>query len=377
MGTHVRLCNARSLPALALALAVVVVLGTASCTVGGGGSADGGGGANDGAVLDTAKAIEVPIVAEQGGALGFVTDDYALRVTFPLDTLSSDTTLAVTPLTQAPGQDGKTVVAGFDLVEKATGKGPEVTGPVWIEMVVPQELGEGFSLVSYNEDGTYEVLPTRVKSKKGVSSVIGFTTHFSPVGGRDVGKDAADKARDRFDDYNWVVWVRGQASGQNGPIEQTVYLTLRAVNGSGDIAGDYAGDAQIKSTNTGNIGGMEMTSPQEGKGAAKITLTDGDPLASLTPEDPLASLEPDPLAPLTPPDLPSWWGTGSITMSAVSVAGYAEGHMGGYGGSTGVENQSNLPVTLQVTGTQVSMDVSGLPIGKATFKGFVRGEGRK
>ncbi|MGZ4520972.1 MAG: hypothetical protein ACXVXW_11230 [Mycobacteriaceae bacterium] len=52
----------------------------------------------------------------------------------------------------------------------------------------------------------------------------------------------------------------------------------------------------------------------------KITLTDGDPLASLTSEDPLAPLTEDPLAPLTPADLPSWWGTGSITMSAMAVA---------------------------------------------------------
>lgn len=360
-----------------LCVVLGVALGTTSCkTPDTGGSADGGKGMA--AVADTAHAVEASIVASDGGMIGLKTDEYVARVTFPLDALATDTVLVATPLTRAPGQDDKTLVKGFQLEAKGTGAGPELSCPAYIEMVVAQELPEGFSLVSYKPDGSFAVLPTKVKVGKGVSAVFALAPHFSPLGGRDVGKDAADKARDQFSDFDWVVWVRGKASGTNGPLQQTVYLTMRAVNTGGDIAGDYTGDAQIMSTNEGDFGPMKATSPQTGKSdSVKITLTEGDPLATLTPEDPLAPLTEDPLAPLTPADLPTWWGSGSITMSAMAVTGSASGYIGGYGGSGATKDTSTLPVTLQVTGTQVSMEVSGLPIGKATFKGHVIGQGKK
>ncbi|HEX9094395.1 MAG TPA: hypothetical protein VF902_10495, partial [Coriobacteriia bacterium] len=375
--------DARARGLALLAFAVLASLAMSACTssggagAGGGGGSGGSGGAGTKAVLDTAKAVEASIVTSDGGMIGLKTDEFVARVTFPLDALATDTVLVATPLTQAPGQDDKTLVKGFQLEEKGTGAGPKLAYPAYIEMVVAQELPEGFSLVSYKPDGSFDVLPTKVKVGKGVSAVFALAPHFSPMGGRDVGKDAADKARDQFSDYNWVVWVRGKASGSNGPLQQTVFLTMRAVNGGGDIAGDYTGDAQIMSTNTGNFGPMKTDSTQTGKSdSVKITLTEGDPLAPLTPQDPLAPLTEDPLAPLTPADLPSWFGSGSITMSAMAVKGSASGYIGGYGGAGPTKDTSTLPVTLQVTGTQVSMDVSGLPIGKATFKGYVIGQGK-
>lgn len=368
-------------------LCLVVVVATAGliagCTGGpgaGGASGAGGPGATK-PVLDAANAVEASIVTSDGGTIGLKTKDYVARITFPLDALATDTVVVATPLTQAPGQDDKTLLEGFDIADKATGKGPALSVPAYVEMVVAKELPEGFSLVSYKEDGTYDVLPTKVKVGKGVSAIFAVVPHFSPLGGRDVGKDKAGKARDQFSDYDWVVWVRGKASGNNGPLKQTVYLTMRAVNSGGDIAGDYKGDAQIMSTNDGYIGPMKTSSPQTGKSdSVNITLTEGDPLSSLTPEDPLSPLEPDPLdgATLTPDQqMPRWFGSGSITMSAMSVSGYASGYIGGYGGSGGTKNTSTLPVQLTVEGTQVSMDVSGLPIGKATFKGYVIGQGKK
>jgi hypothetical protein len=361
---------------LSVALTTLAVA-SAGCGSFGGSGASGGGSAPT-AVPDTAKAVEAAIVAADGGSIGLKTADYVARVTFPLDALATDTVVVATPLTQAPGQDDKTIVKGFQLEEKGTGSGPTLSCPAYVEMVVAKELPEGFSLVSYKPDGSFDVLPTKIKVGKGVSAIFALASHFSPVGGRDVGKAAADKARSAFSDYNWVVWVRGQASGSNGPLQQTVYLTMRAVNAGGDIAGDYTGDAQIKSTNTGNFGPMDTNSTQTGKSdSVKITLTAGDPLADLTPQDPLAPLEEDPLAPLTPAEMPRWWGSGSITMSAMAVAGSASGHVGGYGGSGPTKDTSTLPVTLTVSGTEVSMDVSGLPIGKATFKGYVVGQGKK
>jgi hypothetical protein len=379
MSSHSKDVGTRGLALLALA--ILASLAMSACTSSGGSGTAGGSGPATGVatqpVLDTAKAVEASIVTSDGGMIGLKTDEYVARVTFPLDALATDTVLVATPLTAAPRQDDKTLVKGFQLEEKGTGAGPALSVPAYIEMVVAKELPEGFSLVSYKPDGSFDVLPTKVKVGKGVSAVFALASHFSPVGGRDVGKAAADKARNEFSDYNWVVWVRGKASGSNGPLTQTVYLTMRAVNTGGDIAGDYTGDAQIMSTNEGNFGPMKTSSPQTGKSdSVKITLTEGDPLAPLTPEDPLAPLTEDPLAPLTPPDLPSWFGSGSITMSAMSVQGTASGQIGAYGGTGQTKDTSTLPVTLQVTGTQVSMDVSGLPIGKATFKGYVVGQGK-
>jgi len=332
-------------------------------------------------VPDTAKAVEKAITAAEGGVIGLKTADAVIRVTFPGDSLAKDTVVVATPLTTAPGEDDNTVVKGFLLEEKGTGAGPKLNSPAWIEMVVAKKLTDADALVAYASDGTFEVLPTRIKARDGASAIVAFTKHFSPVGGRNVGKDKAGKARDQFSDFNWVVYINNKQSATYGPLTQTIKLTLRAVNTGGDIAGDYTGKATIVSSNTGNIGPMETTSPQTGKSdSVKITLTEGDPLASLTPEDPLAPLEPDPLAgvTLTPgQSMPSWWGTGSITMSAMAVKGSASGHIGGYGGSGQTKNTSTLPLEMFVEGTQVRLQVSGLAPGSMTFTGFVRGEGKK
>lgn len=359
--------------ALVAALAVVLAF-VASCSPSkGGGSGYGTGGAGAAkatAVSDTAKAVEAPIVAAEGGVIGLKTEEAVVRVTFPGEALANDATIVATPLKTAPGQDDGTVVKGFLLEEKGTGAGPKMNGPAWIEMVVAKELTDADSLVAYNADGTYEVLPTRIVSKDGVSSLLAFTTHFSPIGGRNVGSGKSKKARDKFRDFDWVVYINNTQKGQTGPIKQTVNLKLRAANTGGDIAGDYEGSASIKSTNDGSMAGGTITGPQSGQAASvKITLTSNDALAPLTDDDPLASLTPD--------DMPSWFGSGSITMSAASVGGTITGKAGGYSGSGGASNTSSLPVKLDVSGTQVKLTVTGLSAGSMTFTGFVRGEGKK
>jgi hypothetical protein len=205
---------------------------------------------------------------------------------------------------------------------------------------------------------------------------------------RNVGKDKAGKARQKFSDFNWVVYIKNQQNAQYGPIKQTIALDLEATNTSGDIAGDYTGTAGIASTNDAQIMGGTMTSPQSGTaGSVNITLKPLDPLASLTDEDPLASLvDPnDPLASLVPDEpttrkaldkMPQWWGTGSITVSSMAVAGSATGTIGGYSGTGGTKNTSSLPVTMEVYGTQVSLTVTGLAPGSMTFKGYVIGQGK-
>ncbi len=171
-------------------------------------------------------------------------------------------------------------------------------------------------------------------------------------------------------------------------------LNLRAVNTGGDIGGNYAGNATIKSTNEMKALGGEMTAPQSGSsGSVKITVENpdtalaplgpsgDDDLAPLTPneEDALAPLTPnddDALAPLVPDKMPSWTGGGSIKMTSMAAGGVASGHIGGYGGSRAVSNTSNLPVKIGITGTSVTLTVTFPGVGTATFRGFIRGEGK-
>lgn len=378
---------------MTLVVCVVAVLAfatSAGCTGGGGDTAtDSDSASSAEAVPDTQYSIETSIVAADGGVVGTATHSGALaRVTFPADTLTADSAIVITPLSSAPNDDETVIDKGFLLEEKSTGAGPTLSGPVWVEWLLPTEVGDDVAMVSYNADGTYEVLPTKIVSANGRTAALALVSHFSPTGMRKVGKDKADKAREKFSDFNWVVFVRGTQSGQNGPIKQTIALTLRATNTGGDIAGDYTGNATIKATNDAQIMGGTMTSPQTGTSeSVQITLTSVDPLASLTGPDPLASLTPDDdaLAPLIPDkdktkkaldEMPQWWGTGSITMGAVSVAGSASGWVGAYGGSGGTENTSTLPVVMAVNGTQVTLTVSGLPPGPMTFKGYVIGQGK-
>lgn len=368
--------------ALALvALAAMAVSACGSPGAKGGGPSGQAGGSPTAAVLDTAKAVTRRISAAKGGAIGFKTDDAAVRITFPNGALAKDTDIVVTPLSQSPGQDENTLQKGFDVKVKGTDAGPVLSVPAYVEMVVAKELPDGTSLVDYKADGTFEVLPTKVKAGKGVTAILGLASHFSPITTRNVGKKAADKARDKFSDYDWVVYVNDTANATYGGLAQSIKLTLRAVNAGGDIAGQYKGSASIKSSNKGSIGPGTLDSPQSGgAGSVQIVLIAGDPLASLTPNDPLSSLTPeppDPLAPLTDGDMPTWIGSGKIVMSSMGVGGHATGRIGGYSGTGGTGNTSSLPVQLAVTGTQVSLTVSGFPGGAMTFRGFVRGEGKK
>lgn len=389
MGSHAR--RIRMLLSV-MVLAALVLL--AACSGDGGGGKATGDGTGDGgeatrAVADTEHSIETSIVAADGGVVGTATHSGALvRVTFPSGTLATDTSIVITPLTTAPMEDETVIDKGFLLEEAGTGAGPALSTPVWVEWVLPTEVGDDVAMVTYNDDGTYEVLPTKIVSGNGRTAALALVTHFSPSGMRKVGKDKAGKARDQFSDFNWVVIIKNTQYAQYGPVRQSIALDLEAANTGGDIAGDYTGTAGIASTNDAEIMGGTMTSPQSGTaGSVNITLKSLDPLASLTEEDPLASLvDPnDPLAPLVPDEpttnkaldkMPQWWGTGSITMSAMSVKGSATGTIGGYSGTGGTKDTSTLPVTMEVYGTQVSLTVTGLAPGSMTFKGYVIGQGK-
>lgn len=272
--------------AIALACVLAVLLAAvAACTPAKGGSGSGygaapGGSSSAAAVVDTAKAVEAPIVAAEGGSIGLKTDEAVVRVTFPGEVLANDATIVATPLSTAPGQDDGTVIRGFQLEEKGTGAGPKMNGPAWIEMVVAKKLTDADSLVAYNADGTYKVLPTRIVSKNGVSSLLAFTTHFSGIGGRNVGSGKSKKARDKFSDFDGVVYINNTQKGQTGPIKQTVNLKLRAASVGGTItgsAGGYSGSGGANNTSSLpvklDVQGTQVKLTVNGLSAGSMTFT--------------------------------------------------------------------------------------------------------
>ncbi|MDO8964940.1 MAG: hypothetical protein Q7W30_10690 [Coriobacteriia bacterium] len=355
-------------------IAVLVALALALSGCAGGGDAAGPGAKSGGtAVPDTAKAVEKAIVAADGGALDVDLDDTRARVIFPQDALGKNLTIVATPLSEAPGIDAEVLVKGFLLEEKGTGAGPKLAYPAWVSIAVPKKLGDDVALVRYREDGGYDVLPTKVAGGPDGTVLTALVTHFSPVGAAKVGKSAADKAKEEFAQFNWVIFVRGSDSLQTGPIKQTIYLTLRAVNTSGDIDGNYTGTAQVLSKNNANMGGGSLSAPFSGSSKdVRITIIIGEiaPLTRPKPDTP----EGVPLAPLTPE--PDWSGSGTIKLTATKVAGTGTLSAGGRSYSKGVSNTSSVPVNILMWGPQVTLEAE-LPVGKVSFSGYVRGEGKK
>jgi hypothetical protein len=63
-------------------------------------------------------------------------------------------------------------------------------------------------------------------------------------------------------------------------------------------------------------------------------------------------------------------------MAAMSVQGVGTIKAGGYGGSRDLSNTSSLPVTIVIAGPQVTLKVA-TPAGALSFKGYIRGEGKR
>lgn len=369
----------RSLLGLGLALAVALI--SAGCTqpqAGSGGASTGGSAESSAAsaaqvpsaTVDSAKAVEKSIVAEKGGSIDLKPDaDTAVRVVFPQEALAKDQTLVISPLTQAPAASDDVIVKGFRLETKGAGAGPSLRYPAFVTFAVAKKVATDTAIVRYLGDGTYEVLPTKVYPGEKQSVLTAITTHFSNIG---IGKSkskSAKKVRDQFEDFNWVVYINDTQKLQNGPMKQSVKLTLRAVNTGGDIAGTYSGDATIKSKNDMSVGGASLDAGFSGKSTAVwIHIGSPDELTPLVPDTPPM------LAPLLPQT--EWSGTGMIDMTAMSAKGVGKIKAGGYGASKALSNTSSLPVNIEIKGPQVTLKVA-TPAGALSFKGYIRGEGKR
>jgi hypothetical protein len=363
-----------------LVVLVAVALATVSCTGSAPPPIQGASGTGDGASapaapqtveLNSAEAVEKPIVAADGGVVQVRTDQISgAQVVFPQDALGSNETIVLTPYTAGPVAGDDVLVQGFQLEAKGGATGLALNHPAFVTFGVNEDLGKDAVIVRYNDDGTFEELPTKTAASGGKTLLTAITTHFSGTGVMKRGR--AKKSRDAFEDFNWVVYIKDKQKAQNGPMKQTVTLTLRAVNKGGDIPGTYDGNATIRSTNEMNAGGGSAKATFTGK-SSEVSIIVRDPtadLAPLTPSDP----ESIPLAPLT---LPNYWsGAGKITMSAMAASGVGTVEAGGYSGSKAMQNTSSVPIDIKINGPQVTL-TAHLPNSSMTFKGFIRGEGKK
>jgi hypothetical protein len=364
---------------LGLGLALTIALISAGCTQsqtrsgntpGSPGSSSTAAAQAPSATVDSARAVEKSIVAEKGGSIDLKPDaSTAVRVVFPQEALAKNQTLVISPLTQAPAASDDVIVKGFRLETKGANAGPSLRYPAFVTFAVAKKVATDTAIVRYVGDGTYEVLPTKVHPGEKQSILTAITTHFSDLG---IGKGkskSAKKARNAFEDFNWVVYINDTQKLQNGPMKQSVKLNLRAVNTGGDIPGVYSGDATIKSKNDMSAGGAKLDAGFSGKSTSvQINIASPDDVV------PLAADAPPPLAPLLPQM--NWSGTGLIKMAAMSAKGIGTIKAGGYGGSRALSNTSSLPVNIEIKGPQVTLKVA-TPAGALAFKGYIRGEGKR
>jgi hypothetical protein len=364
---------------LGLGLVLVIALISAGCTGSQAGSGKASGSAQSSgtgaaqvptAVVDSAKAVEKSIVADKGGSIDLKPDtETAVRVVFPQEALAKDQTLVISPLTQAPAANDDVIVKGFRLETQGANAGPSLRYPAFVTFAVAKKVATDTAIVRYVGDGTYEVLPTKVYAGEKQSILTAITTHFSDLGiGKGKGKKAK-KVRDQYEDFNWVVYINDTQKIQNGPMKQSVKLNLRAVNTGGDIPGMYSGNATIKSTNDMSAMGGKLDANFSGKSTSvQIHIGSPDDLAPLTDDAPPS------LAPLVPQM--NWSGSGLIKMAAMSAKGVGTIKAGGYGGSRALSNTSSLPVNIDIKGPQVTLKVA-TPAGALSFKGYIRGEGKR
>jgi hypothetical protein len=347
-----------------LLVSLFVIAGCAGTPVGG--PADPGGAAT--AQADQARAVEKEIAAAKGGSIDLELDPKAVvRVTFPQEALGSDTTVVVTPLTRAPAATEDVVANGFALEAKRSTAGLEVKYPAYVTFALAGQAPDDAVVVRYAGDGTYEPLPTKVSRTASQTVLTAITTHFSNVGVGHAGSKAARQTSASFADYDWVVYINDITKFKNGPMSSSIALQLRAVNTGGDIPGSYTGKAICLTTNTMSGMGGDMKANFQGESKeVQIKITGDDDVAPLTSEP----AEP-PVAPLIPQT--RWSGSGTIAMGEMTAVG--EVTMRGYQVSKDLSG-ATWQVKIDIQGPQavVKFTVGGRAL---SFKGYVRGEGKK
>jgi hypothetical protein len=151
---------------------------------------------------------------------------------------------------------------------------------------------------------------------------------------------------------SYTIYINDDDSYEEGGITYSIALNLEATNPTGSVAGAYSGTATAKTDTTGDVGGQQLNASAI---ANSTTL-------EFTIEDPLGE---GALAPLTDDEL-TYTGSGTIVMEAAG-----SGTIGGAAG--GFSNTSGQPVTVSVTGSEVTFKVT-ISGHEYTFTGTISGE---
>lgn len=310
------------------------------------------------------------IKAQEGGAILLnQTDGSRVKIVFPQGSLASDVELEVSERTE----NGAEILSnGFELNRKGSADGLDLKFPALLIFDLDKETAKDVAIVRYGNGGSFEILPTRVSIKDGKTSLMAQVDHFSNYGTRLVDPQANKQAKQnqKASDFNWVIYVKDSFDVDNGPMKRKITLDFKAMNTSGDIAGQYTGYARAKTTNDMESGG--------GKLDADFQIADENMTFEVSPYIELASLVPEdddlPLAKLEPEKEPDFMGYGTLHMSG---SGIGTGSAGGYSASRGIKAEdSNDPFTVAVMGPLVRLSVTITGVGTVYFDGYIRGEGK-
>lgn len=326
------------------------------------------------------------IQADAGGTVPMdLGDGSRVKIIFPQDSLQSDAILSVAPRL-AEGDD--LLSGGFSLTESGSNQGPALKYPAIIMLYANKDLGQDVSIVRYQADGSYEVIPTKVTVSNGQTALMAQVDHFSDYGAKKITpaeREAAERNQ-QPQDFNWVIYVNGSEDVDSGAMKRKIMLDFKAVNSSGYVHGAYQGYARAKTTNDMEaMGGKLDADFQISDEAVSFTLEPYEKLAPLVPQEEPAELDPalaplvppsedDLLAPLEPEQMPDLMGQGTLHMTG---AGSGTVQIGAYGGSRSINAEaSNDPFTVVVTGPLVRLTVEITGVGTTYFDGYIRGEGR-
>lgn len=329
-------------------------------------------------------AQEFSLKSAPGGAVRLdLGDGSRVKIIFPQDSLQSDTTLSVAPR-YAEGDD--ILSGGFSLTEAGSNQGPALKYPAIIMLYADKDMGQDVSIVRYQTDGSYEVIPTTVTVSNGQTALMAQVDHFSDYGAQKITPAERESAlhNQQLQDFNWVIYVNDSEDVDLPPMKRKVFLDFKAVNTSGYVFGEYKGYAHAKTTNDMEAMGGKIDADFSVKDEnVAFTLDPYIQLAPLVPEGeedlPLAPLVEDgdedlPLAKLEPAQEPDFAANGVLNMRG---GGSGTVTAGGYSVSRGLEaTQSTDSFYLVVVGPMVRLTVNVAGTPTMYFDGYIRGEGR-
>lgn len=348
---------------------LVMVLMVSSCGSSGKSGSSGSSATGAKVAIDSAKAVEKKIPAAEGGQLSLdTTEGGKMKIIFPQEALTNDTSLVMTPISSTPFDGKDLLVKGFALEEKGTGKGPEMKSPAMIIFNVKGTVPAEASVIKYHEDdGDYDVVPSRVTSQDGKSIVTATVSSFSKYGMKIISKNEKDNTGQKPEDFDWVIYVKDKYSYNSGQIKKSVTIDLKAVNTSGNIWGQYNGSLTALTTNDLTMpGGRKITAPATSKNP-NLSFNVGFPLASLTPPD-----DDGQLASLTSGEEPDFVAYGDLS-AKTQMTGTVSIPQGS--ASKKISNGGSVPFEIYIYGPRVKLQLSTTE-GLMYFDGFIRGEGK-